>query len=992
MLGAVRLAWGGIVGGLPRPDIPPGNQRDLVDALHDLHHRAGWPSLRSLAASAGCSHTTVSTVFSSPRLPSWGILELLVEAMDGDVQMFHDLWLAASAPSGSSGQSPCIAGRRSELGIVRRHMTRPGLLLVSGEAGIGKTHLVSGATSASDLVVATGHCLPLSASTPLAPVAEALQSLFAGHSNLVRDAMSAGPSFVRPSLARLLPTLADDELKATPEDSWARQRLFAAVAFLLEELQQPDPVPLVIEDLHWADTSTLEFLEHFVARGSTVPMIGTWRSGDPTLAPASRDWRLRVNRMAGVSDLELGPLSREETREQLTLLDGHEPDQSYLETIFTRAQGQPLFVEQLASQHGSSDGSLPALLAEVLDAQLGQLGGPAWRVARALGLASRALDTALLATVSELPTSELTSALHDLAHRRLLAPEGGRDVALRHPLLADAIRGRLVGGEAAAVHERLAVALAERSDPEPEEVAHHFAQAGCPEAELTWRIRAARQAQRRFAPREELDAWQRVLELWPADSLEAGTPPVMLGEVHARVLDCAVVVAPVEAVARLTDEALERDLPLDQRLHILRRAGDVKSAVGDTAHGLALLDEAVRMYAGRAPAADYVDTLECRCHILSGEGRFTEAAADASTALEVAERIPDLPRMRRMLGETAVFLSEAGRAKEALQVLEDARAIRLAAENPVEDVKLALSEVAVLRRTGAPADRVLTAATTGLDLASRWGYESFLTSYLRYSAAEALLWEGMVDRAGALVDPVTTDEVSVRIASAHVARAAVDLCRGLVPEALDRCAALDAVKEGDSGNWAAYAVFQSEVELWSGSPESARTRLEEALSFLLATEAAVDAAPIAVAFARAEADRLESVEASAAERSTAVAALMARLKAAKVDPFGSAATDVATPAYASTMRAEVARMAGSATDELWADATSHWDRLARPHLAAYCRWRAAQVAAAMGKGSIAARLLKRAARESRTHVPLHAAITSTAGSAAGPAVTRTRRL
>ena len=71
---------------LPRPDLPPGAHRDLVEALHDLHHRAGWPSLRTLAQAAGCSHTTVSTVFSSPRLPAWGNVEVLVEAMNGDTQ------------------------------------------------------------------------------------------------------------------------------------------------------------------------------------------------------------------------------------------------------------------------------------------------------------------------------------------------------------------------------------------------------------------------------------------------------------------------------------------------------------------------------------------------------------------------------------------------------------------------------------------------------------------------------------------------------------------------------------------------------------------------------------------------------------------------------------------------------------------------------------------------------------------------------------------
>ena len=155
------------MGALPRPDVPPGNRRDLVDALHGLHHRAGWPSLRVLAREAGCSHTTVSAVFSSPRLPRWGVLEVLVAAMGGDVARFRRLWLAASTPAGRSAPAELlIAGRKPELAAVRRHLEEgTGLLLVTGEAGMGKTHLVGTASTlvAGSTFVAAGSCLPLSA-------------------------------------------------------------------------------------------------------------------------------------------------------------------------------------------------------------------------------------------------------------------------------------------------------------------------------------------------------------------------------------------------------------------------------------------------------------------------------------------------------------------------------------------------------------------------------------------------------------------------------------------------------------------------------------------------------------------------------------------------------------------------------------------------------------------------------------------------------------
>src|SRR5207253_2709243 len=103
---------------LPRPDVPSGPHRDLVDALHDLHHRAGWPSLRTLAKAAGCSHTTVSTVFSSARPPPWGVLELLVEEMNGSVGEFRQLWLAATDAQPGVRAGAGLAGRRNELSAV----------------------------------------------------------------------------------------------------------------------------------------------------------------------------------------------------------------------------------------------------------------------------------------------------------------------------------------------------------------------------------------------------------------------------------------------------------------------------------------------------------------------------------------------------------------------------------------------------------------------------------------------------------------------------------------------------------------------------------------------------------------------------------------------------------------------------------------------------------------------------------------------------------
>ena len=94
------------MGLLHQPELEPGPHRDLVDALHRLHHEAGRPSLRAIARRAGCSHTTVHHLFTHPRLPAWSLLEMVVPAIGGDPADYRDLWLAATADG-----APVVVGR-----------------------------------------------------------------------------------------------------------------------------------------------------------------------------------------------------------------------------------------------------------------------------------------------------------------------------------------------------------------------------------------------------------------------------------------------------------------------------------------------------------------------------------------------------------------------------------------------------------------------------------------------------------------------------------------------------------------------------------------------------------------------------------------------------------------------------------------------------------------------------------------------------------------
>lgn len=158
------------MGALPKPLVPDGPVRVLFGALHQLHHTAGWPSLRDMAREVGCSHTTISVAFSEPRVPRWGLLELIVETLGGDTEQFHRLWLAASlddqapsAPATATDRDEQAArprprelpaevagftGRADQLAELDRLLAASdadpsGVLIaaLSGTAGVGKTAL-----------------------------------------------------------------------------------------------------------------------------------------------------------------------------------------------------------------------------------------------------------------------------------------------------------------------------------------------------------------------------------------------------------------------------------------------------------------------------------------------------------------------------------------------------------------------------------------------------------------------------------------------------------------------------------------------------------------------------------------------------------------------------------------------------------------------------------------------------------------------------------
>src|SRR5215469_9389093 len=300
------------------------------------------------------------------------------------------------------------------------------LVPVVGDAGVGKTRFAGEAmarAAAGGMVMVRGECLPLAEALPLLPVAGALGELArVDDGGLAAAALGAVPGYVRQEVARLVPGLASAGTPGSaggpgpvggPDDGWRQGRLFAAVAEMLDAVAgRRGGVRVVVEDVHWADSATLDCLT-FVVRGGcrgAVGVVVTCRGDEAPLTGHAARWLAQVRGAVGVEEIRLGPLSRPEVAGLVAALAGGPVGPAMVDELYARAEGNPFFTEQLvaAALAGAAGGGLgtaaglPGRLAELLVVRAARCAGEAQAVLAGLAVAGRPLDEDLLGAATGL--------------------------------------------------------------------------------------------------------------------------------------------------------------------------------------------------------------------------------------------------------------------------------------------------------------------------------------------------------------------------------------------------------------------------------------------------------------------------------------------------------------------------------------------------------------------------------------------------------------
>ena len=358
-----------------------------------------------------------------------------------------------------------LIGRALELAALTRAagLDAPpssGRVLLSGDAGIGKSRLLTALTERaveSGWRVAVGHCLDLGGSPlPYLPFTEIAGRLAATRPELMHHLVERWPAVRRlvPGQALGEPTGAGD----TGGEPVDRAAFFESLHAVLAELGRTAPLLVVLEDLHWADRSTCDLLSFLFSRGFAEPVsvVASYRSDDLHRRHPLRTIAAQWARLPGMTRLELAPLPDEAIRDLVQALHPDPLDVRDLETVVERAEGNAFFTEELVAAVGAT--TVPRDLAGLLLLRLDSLDPDARLVVRAAAAGGRQVRDDVLAAVTQLDPARFEAAVRAAVEFHVLVAdeEGYR---FRHSMLSEAVYDDLLPGERRRLHAAFTAAL-----------------------------------------------------------------------------------------------------------------------------------------------------------------------------------------------------------------------------------------------------------------------------------------------------------------------------------------------------------------------------------------------------------------------------------------------------------------------------------------------------------------------------------------------------
>jgi predicted ATPase len=422
----------------------------------------------------------------------------------------------------------------------------PGCVLVTGEAGVGKTRLLAelaDTAAAAGIRLLRGGCLELSEALPYSPFVDVLEQIGAEDGIDEVHELAGGWTV---GLHPLLPAVGS-ATAGQPDGRHGQQALFQAVARVLMGVAAQRPTLLLVEDLHWASPATVDLLTFVVYRvaGSRLLIVGSVRDEGVSDSDPVTSLIASLHRSRRSVTVELSGLGRRDVGELISHIRGVASEPRDVVRVHELTGGNPLLVEELvAAGFVDDDGVVSSVASWVLGHRLRQLDEDARRVVVAAAVGGARCEQDLLVRVvgrAGRDSDDVVVALRRAVDSGILVSTGS-DVEFRHALLREAVLGSLLSPELAQLHAGWAATLADVTEATASisaRLAHHWLAAGDLDEALPALIDAAADAQRLPAYADASRHLQRALEIWDrcADTVKA------MGLERRTVLERAVTVA-----------------------------------------------------------------------------------------------------------------------------------------------------------------------------------------------------------------------------------------------------------------------------------------------------------------------------------------------------------------------------------------------------------------------------------------------------------------
>ena len=852
------------------------------------------------------------------------------------------VWNAAEPPSIREVvlrrvSSPTFVGRTAELAALESALARasegiPAFAFVAGESGVGKSRLVTefeARAARSGARVLVGHCLELGGTIfPYAPIVEALRPL--------------GES---------LP------------DAASQPHVFEGLLALLDRM---GPVALVIEDLHWADPSTRDFLVFLVrsARTESLCVLITYRTDELHRRHPLRPVLAELERAPGVQRIGLERFSRGEVSEQLAGILGDAPDEALADRLYARGQGNALYTEELLAASSDGAGELPETLRDALLDRYERLPAAAQQVVRVAAVQERPIGHELLQAV--LPGGDLLGGAREAVAHQLLVTRPDGTYAFRHALVGEAIYEDLLPGERTALHAALGWAI--EADPSllgdahaavlPAELACHWRGAHDLPRALGASVAAGVEARRVHADSEALRHFENALALWdrvPDAAERAGMPRSDLLRAAAAAANDSFEAARSIALQREALAAADAD-PVglarmhSELAHYLRHANEHDASDDEVQRALELLPEDATLE--RARLGDQSSKS------LMLRGHFREAALEAAKTAVEARRLGAADLEAGALNTEGISRGALGATDEGARLLRRARDLAVEIGSTSEQVR-AVANLAELLDLSGRTEEAVAEVQAALPVVREHAERTIYDTFLELQGASELLRLGRTAEAeAAMPDRVPGDAIG-STATFHTAmRAMLALLRG---EDEAGRAALEQlhrqVLTSRHPQWVeALETMTIQLALREGRIEDARAAAARGLPEIEGTEEGGRLVKLLWAALMTEADAAEHARALGEPfDDEGSATLRARLERAVSRP-GQWAEG---PRYAALAEAELTRLEhalgrGEPAPGVWLAGAAAFDEIVLPWPAAYARVRAAEAFVAAGDRAAAA--------------------------------------